>query len=213
MSTTTPAGPSTDLIAASIATASVPNEPSSSPAATAMWTGCAVQHLAGQRHGCVGERTAVRDDDDPDQATRASRRRSGERARGGVDEERGRRRAWVLVPDAALAEVARPTLAGQHRRGGVAAGAAAAAAAAERRAKIVAVGRARRRARRRPVRARRTSSCRSATALPRATTPSRPARNAAANVGGVDGCRRHRRWCRTAGRTCRAAARSRHRPC
>ena len=64
----------------------------------------------------------------------------------------------------------------------------------------------------RPAPARRTSSCRPASALPRATIPSSPARSAAeqrrtVEVGGVA---RGRAAC--AGRTCRTAGRSRRRP-
>ena len=142
----------------------------------------------------------MRDDDEPDPGvgSGATPHPPSPRRGGRVEEQRGVDVApgsWW--PDAALAQVAGPALAGQQRHGGVAARRRRPSPrpAARRRAAAAGEGGS---ARRRPGAARRASSCRPRAALPRATTPSSPARSAAANAGAVElarvaGRRRHRR--------------------
>ena len=207
--TTTPAPSSAAVIASTIAVASVPNVVVVEPGGDLDPHLAAVQHLGGQRDRGVGQRPAVRDDDEA-----GHRRLSLRRARGrGGDEQRRRRRARVLVADAALAEVAARPL--RASIGIVASRPASAAAAAARPAP-----RPGRRPRRAPRLARRTAGASAsnmvlspASALPRATTPSSPARSAAANAGrverlGVAGAGRP-----SAGRACRRAGRWPRRPC
>ena len=140
MSTTTPAGPSARSIASLMLTASVPNVVSSRPAATSISDGAAVQHLRRQGDRGAGEAAAVRDDDQPDavpgvevgvvcrsalctvHSLRSLSRltpigRAAQNGLGGRFEQQGDgRRARILMAHAALAEVAGPALARQHRR-------------------------------------------------------------------------------------------------
>ena len=215
--TTTPAGPSTFSIASLTCTASVPNVVSSSPAATSIRTGrpCSISPASAERG--PRQRPAVRDDDDADARSRShgGLLRSGEARR-----RRAARRA-------AARRWSRPGPGGRRcaRRG------------SWRGPCGPASGWSRRVRRRRPRRglgqrlgqvgARRRQPCSSAStagasasyivlspacALPRATTPSSPARSAAATCSGDGRRRRRRATCPSAGRACRTAARSRRRP-
>ena len=234
MSTTTPAGPSARSMASMIADRVGAERRLVEPGGHLDPQRAAVQHLGGQRDRGAGQRPAVGDDDQSDAVLGARGRRVSRKAlchvhctplarrlgqSGGSEGRFGRRfeqqrhgrRAGVLVPDAALAEVAGPALARQHRRGRVPTRRGGVAGVLQRRRPGPRRRRARRPARRRPAPARRTSSCRPA-------RPCRGPRHRRARPAGRRRARaprrsrRRRASCPSAGRACRTAGRSLRRP-